>query len=135
MIKGSCHCGAVTFELAETPEWLTDCNCSLCRRIGALWAHVDPAQVTVTLGEDATFVYIQGDKRVALHTCKTCGCTTHWDALGDALGDASGDASGKGLKEEAPARMGINCRMAEPGDIAALRVRHFDGADAWEYLD
>ncbi len=127
MIKGSCHCGAVTFELAETPEWLTDCNCSLCRRIGALWAHVDPAQATVTLGADATSVYIQGDKRVALHTCKTCGCTTHWDALGDSLGDS--------LKEEAPARMGINCRMAEPGAIAALRVRHFDGAESGEYSD
>ena len=29
------HCGAVTIE-AAAPETLTDCNCSLCRRIGGL---------------------------------------------------------------------------------------------------
>ena len=41
MIRGSCHCDAVTFELLQRPKWLTDCNCSICRRIGALWAHAD----------------------------------------------------------------------------------------------
>lgn len=119
MISGLCHCGAVTFELAETPEWLTICNCSLCRRLGALWAHVDPATATVTHDEDATFTYIQGDKRVELHSCRTCGCTTHWN----------------GLSDEAKGRTGINCRLAEPDDIAGLRIRHFDGADKWEFLD
>jgi hypothetical protein len=119
MIKGSCHCGAVRYELAEAPEWLTICNCSLCRRVGALWAHVDRATARVSHDGDATFTYVQGDKRVALHTCKTCGCTTHWTSL----------------MAEASTRMGINCRMAEPGDIAALRVRNFDGAESWEFLD
>ncbi|MCH8863405.1 MAG: GFA family protein [Proteobacteria bacterium] len=119
MIRGSCHCGSVTFELSEPPEWLTICNCSLCRRVGALWAHVDTACATVTHDEDATFTYVQGEKRVALHTCKTCGCTTHWTSL----------------MAEAETRVGINCRLAEPDDIAALRVRHFDGADKWEFTD
>jgi hypothetical protein len=40
MHHGSCHCGAVQFELTESPETLVDCNCSICRRIGALWGHV-----------------------------------------------------------------------------------------------
>lgn len=119
MIKGSCHCGRVRFELAQAPEWLTICNCSLCRRLGALWAHVEPASVTVTHDEGATFTYIQGEKRVALHTCRTCGCTTHWF----------------GLSDEAKTRMGLNYRLAEPDDIAALRIRHFDGAESWEFTD
>ena len=119
MIRGSCHCGAVRFELAEEPRWLTRCNCSLCRRIGALWAHADAGRITLSHEPDATIAYVQGDKTLALHTCRTCGCTTHWTSL---------DQTG-------PVRMAVNCTMAEPTDIHSLRVRHFDGADRWEYLD
>ena len=39
MNEGSCHCGALRFRLARRPEKLTDCNCSVCRRCRALWAH------------------------------------------------------------------------------------------------
>jgi hypothetical protein len=31
--------------------------------------------------------------------------------------------------------MAVNCRMAAPADIAGMRIRHFDGADTWTYLD
>ena len=35
--KGSCHCGAVTFEVRTGPEIeLVDCNCSMCHRTGYL---------------------------------------------------------------------------------------------------
>jgi hypothetical protein len=34
MLEGSCHCGAVRLTLPSPPEVATDCNCSLCRRIG-----------------------------------------------------------------------------------------------------
>lgn len=119
MITGSCHCGAVKFELAETPEWLTICNCSLCRRIGAKWAHAEAAQITITMADGATIGYRQGDKTLTVHTCRTCGCTTHWD----------------GMNPEESTRMAVNCAMADPDDIAGLRIRHFDGADSWEYKD
>ena len=39
MIKPACHCGAVRFEIAEPPEWVLDCNCTLCRRYGAMWSY------------------------------------------------------------------------------------------------
>ena len=39
MIKAACHCGAVRFELEAPPAWVLDCNCTLCRRYGALWAY------------------------------------------------------------------------------------------------
>ncbi len=119
MIRGSCHCGAVTFELAESPKWLTECNCSICRRIGAIWAHGDVGKFKVTYSEDATLDYLCGDKTLVIKTCKTCGCTTHWENL------------------ETPRHqhMAVNCRMADPKDIAALRIRPFDGAEKWEYMD
>lgn len=34
--QGSCHCGRVAFELDATLGYVMECNCSLCRRVGAL---------------------------------------------------------------------------------------------------
>ncbi|MFC4348909.1 GFA family protein [Kordiimonas lipolytica] len=119
MIKGSCHCGAVRFEFPGSPEWLTECNCSLCRRLGARWAYADEANVTLHMASGATESYIQGDRTLATHRCRTCGCVTHWEALD---------------KSES-SRMGVNMRLADPADVAGIRVRHLDGADSWQYLD
>lgn len=119
MIRGSCHCGAVTFELAETPAWLTACNCSICRRIGSVWAHAEMGRIALTAAADATLAYAWGDKSLAFHTCRNCGCTTHWEPM-----------------EPAPqSQMAVNCRMADPADIAGIRIRHFDGADTWSFVD
>ena len=119
MIKGSCHCGAVRFELADTPDWLTECNCSICRRLGALWAHADPARVTLIRDGDATISYVWGDRDLAFHTCRNCGCTTHWESL----------------NSEVSTRMAVNCRLCDPDEVASIRVRHFDGAENWRFLD
>lgn len=120
MIHGSCHCGAVAWVFDGAPEKLTACNCSICRRIGGLWAYGTLANVTVIAAPDATNTYVQGDKTLATHSCRTCGCTTHWLALAPQDGDW---------------RIAVNMRMAEPADYAGIRVRHFDGADSWTYLD
>lgn len=119
MFSGTCHCGAVTFTLEKAPEWLTQCNCSICRRLGALWAHAPIGEVTVTGEGDATFGYVWGDRTIAFHTCRTCGCTTHW----------------QNLQPEGTGRMAVNCRLCEPSSIADLRIRQLDGADSWTYLD
>ena len=39
MIEGSCHCGAVHWRFEGIPKSATTCNCSICRRYGALWAY------------------------------------------------------------------------------------------------
>ena len=47
--KGGCHCGAVRFEvLAPDAIEAKDCNCSICRRTGALLAYYSPRQVRFT---------------------------------------------------------------------------------------
>lgn len=35
MITASCHCGAVRLETEVPPEEVTECNCSICRRLGS----------------------------------------------------------------------------------------------------
>jgi len=42
MITGSCHCGAVHIAVAEAPASVKSCNCSICRRLGTLWAYYRP---------------------------------------------------------------------------------------------
>lgn len=119
MISGTCHCGAVSFQLATTPQWLTRCNCSICRRLGALWAHAEISEITIVCEDEATLRYSWGDHSLAFHTCRTCGCTTHWE----------------NLEPDKTSHMAVNCLMADPDEIATFRIRHFDGADTWKYLD
>ena len=119
MIDGSCHCGAVRFSYPRQPEWLTDCNCTVCRRYSTLWAYAPVGEITMQMAVDATIAYVHGDKTLAMHSCKTCGCTTHWMKL----------------EFDESSRMGVNFRMCEPDDIENIRVRHLDGKDTWDYLD
>jgi len=118
MYKGQCHCGNIRFSVTAAPVQLVDCNCSLCRRLGALWAHVPIDSVTVVSADDAINSYVQGDKTLAVKTCKQCGCTTHYETL---LDDA--------------VVMGVNFRMCDPSVISDFTIRKLDGADTWKFID
>lgn len=117
-IKGSCHCGAVTFEVAK-PAFAVSCNCSICRRYGAIWTHCPPNDGVILTGADHVSSYSWGDHMIDFNACKTCGCITHWSP---------------GAKADQQ-RIALNLKMAEPSDIADIPIRHFDGADSWEFLD
>ncbi|CAG9192834.1 GFA domain-containing protein [Paraburkholderia tropica] len=71
---GSCHCGAVRFEVRTALAPAARCNCSLCRRKGALMSPpLDAADLIIVAGEDALTLY-QFNTRVAKHYfCKHCG--------------------------------------------------------------
>ena len=76
---GSCHCGAVVFEveLENGLQNLRRCNCSLCRRKGAIMAGVPVEKLKVVVGEDQLSLY-QWNKKIARHYfCKHCGIYTH----------------------------------------------------------
>ncbi len=76
---GTCHCGAVAFEveLSGGLENLRRCNCSLCRRKGAIMAGVPVEKLKVLRGEDALTLY-QWNTNVAKHYfCRICGIYTH----------------------------------------------------------
>lgn len=77
--KGSCHCGAVQFEVRNQDklEALMTCNCSLCRRRGAIMATAALADLVITRGEDKLSLY-QWNTRIAKHYfCSVCGIYTH----------------------------------------------------------
>jgi len=113
-----CHCGAVRIDVEEAPSSVTSCNCSICRRTGALWAYFAPRQVRFHPPEPPTDTYRWGDRTLDLHRCKTCGCVTHWSPV-----------------DKAYDRMGVNARLLDPVILAGARVRRFDGANTWTFLD
>lgn len=77
--RASCHCGAVVLEL-DLPDGIVDpyrCNCSICRRKGAIVAAVPLAALRVIRGADNLAMY-QFHTRTAKHYfCSTCGIYTH----------------------------------------------------------
>lgn len=76
---GSCHCGAVTFEVA-LPNGLANpsrCNCSICRRKGAVMVPVPLAALKLTQGEDLLTLYQFNTHTAKHYFCSKCGIYTH----------------------------------------------------------
>jgi hypothetical protein len=119
LLEGSCHCGAVRLTLPSKPEEATRCNCSLCRRVGGLWAYYEFGTVRIQGHPENTAEYIWGDKTLRNLRCKTCGCVTHWEPLAPEPGS----------------RHGVNLNNFDPQLQESVRVRRFDGADTWTFLD
>lgn len=77
--SASCHCGAVVLEL-DLPDGIVKphrCNCSICRRKGAIVASVPLSGVKILQGEEVLKLY-QFNTRTAKHYfCSNCGIYTH----------------------------------------------------------
>jgi len=77
--KLTCHCGAVEIELS-LPNGIEDprrCNCSMCRRRGAIAASVPLDGLKILSGEDKLSLY-QFNTMTAKHFfCSVCGIYTH----------------------------------------------------------
>lgn len=75
MIKGSCCCGAIRFELTAPPTMMATCHCSRCRKVGAS---------TFVFVKKEAFRWVQGRELVCRYQpeppfeyarcfCKSCG--------------------------------------------------------------
>lgn len=76
---GQCHCGSVVFEveLANGLGNLRRCNCSLCRRKGAVMASVPTSRLHVVKGADKLTLYQWNTKQAKHYFCSVCGIYTH----------------------------------------------------------
>lgn len=119
MLYGSCHCGAVQWNWtnAALPESATACNCSVCRRYGALWIYDFEGEGINVSG--ATQAYVRG-QGLEFHFCANCGCVAFWRA--------------QQLTEQGKRQIAVNLRLTEPGPIAHIPINHFDGLNTFEDL-
>lgn len=119
MLDGSCHCGQVKWSYASALESVTACNCTLCRRYGALWAYGHLGDEITVSG--STSVYVRDRKLNGFHFCSNCGCVSYY------LSNAP-DQEGK-------LRIAVNLRMiSDPSKIANLPIDHFEGLEKFEDL-
>ena len=110
MLHASCHCGTVRLEIARKPRTLTECNCSICGRLGARWAYYTRTAVRVRCPDGATQAYSYGRKTYEYYHCKVCGCVTHYARINVKRND----------------KVAVNGRMMDPDDVAAMPVRRLD---------
>ncbi|MDH3691476.1 MAG: GFA family protein [Gammaproteobacteria bacterium] len=82
---GSCRCGAVEFEvlLHNGLERIRRCNCSLCRRKGAVMASVPLADLRIVKGADKLTLYQWNTKTAEHYFCSICGIYTHHQRRSD----------------------------------------------------
>ena len=119
MLTASCHCGAVQIEIPRRPRTLTNCNCSICRRYGTLWAYYRQSEVRILCEPGATEGYVWGRKALRFVRCTTCGCITHWERVQPKEG----------------ARVGVNARNFDPLMLGQVRIEPLDAASDWEGIE
>ena len=111
--RGACHCGRITFEVLAELNYVVDCNCSICRRKGALWHPATESDLRVLTGE-ADLVLYQFKTKVAKHYfCRHCGIHPFVRPRLD------------------PSRWAFNARCIADIDLSSLKVVPFDGQN-WE---
>ena len=111
--QGSCHCGAVTYEVeGDIPATAMSCNCSHCRRKGFLLSFVPIDQFRLTQGADKLQSYGFNKHHIDHQFCTDCGC--------------QGFAVGTGPSGEKMAA--VNLRCVPDADLDALNIQQVDGA-------
>ena len=99
--RGACHCGKVQFEIESTLDPANRCNCSLCRRRGAVMTRVPEDRFRLVSGEEFLSLY---------QFCKVCGIYTFH------------------RPRVAPELYGVNVGCLEGMDPQSLKVGLIDGA-------
>lgn len=111
--SGSCHCGAISFELAGEIGEVIDCNCSLCRRRGGLLAFFPREALRLATPASALHTYRFHNRVLDHHFCAACGIAPF----------SEGVDPGSGARMAA-----VNVRCLDGVDLAGLKVVRVDGA-------
>lgn len=110
MYKGSCHCGAVTYEVETDLEKVLVCNCSHCHKKGLVLNFVDKDKFTLLTGAENLTEYNFNKKSIRHLFCKTCGVQSY----------AEGVTFPKAC---------INVRCLEGVELESLTLTPFNGKD------
>lgn len=112
--EGSCHCGAVRFEVkgVDLSKPVIACNCSMCQRSGTLLAFVPVESFTLKSGEDHLQDYFFNRRAIDHTFCKTCGIK----------------AFAKGKNPDGSEVRAVNVRCLDGvEDVRKLEITWYDG--------
>jgi len=112
--SGGCHCGRVRFEvIAPAHIEVTECDCSMCSKVGFLHLLVPAGRFRLLSGADALTTYTF-NTHVAKHLfCVTCGVKSFY------------------VPRSHPDGISVNARCIDAGSVQSMSVSPFDGRD-WE---
>ncbi len=108
---GSCHCGAVRYEVDLDLKNAISCNCSICMRTGSLLTFSAADTFKLLSGEEALSDYQFNQKSIHHLFCKTCGVRSF----------------ARGKTSDGKPMVAINVRCLEDIDLAELAITPFDG--------
>jgi hypothetical protein len=108
--QGSCHCGAVRFEIETDFPELTTCDCSICKKKNALMVKVHESKFRLIAGEEALTEYQFHTKTARHYFCKVCGIYPFH------------------RKRVTPDNLGINVNCLDGADLEGVPVRRAVGA-------
>lgn len=111
--RGSCHCRRVTFEALADLRYAIDCNCSICRRRGALWHPAADSELRILTGESDLVLYQFHTNTAKHYFCRACGIAPFVRPRID------------------PTRWLFNARCVDDIDLSSIRLVPFDGQN-WE---
>ena len=110
--EASCHCGNVAYEVeGEFTEGM-DCNCSMCRRRGALLAFVPRDKLELKTPAENLSRYTFNKHVIQHYFCGNCGIAVF----------------GEGKGPDGAAMAAVNLRCIPAIDLDSLAIRKVDGA-------
>lgn len=114
--RGSCHCGACTYEVTADTSAATRCNCSICNKVNQLSTSVKPDAFKLLTGEDKLGRYKWGPVGTR-YFCTTCGVHIYGDGH---LAELGGDF------------VSVNFQTLDDVDPRDVTVMYWDGRhDNW----
>lgn len=113
MHKGSCLCGAVTFEVAGELPGPDACHCRKCRKhSGHYFASTDVPRSAVTIRGEEQLSWFQSSAKARRGFCSNCGASLFWDPLfRDWIGIAMG-----AFDTPTRSRLAVHIFVADKGD-------------------
>jgi hypothetical protein len=113
MHKGSCLCGAVSFEVNGDLPGPDACHCTKCRKTsGHYWASTDVPRDLLTIHGAGNIAWFHSSEKVRRGFCVTCGSSLFWDPIfKDKIGIAMG-----AFDSPTDTKLAIHIFVADKGD-------------------
>ena len=109
--KGSCHCGAVAYEVEGEIQGVIMCNCSICHRKGILMWFVPREALALSTPDTNASTYTFHKHVIKHRFCPDCGIHVY----------------GEAPWSDGTTKAAVNLRCLEGVDLASVPVTHYDG--------